>query len=103
MAELSPGPEVIVASDYDFRNSTVAAFHAALNDDVYEGQGKRFVYVETEHYPSQGTEWYLLHNFSGDAPHAAMWTDRYGNVYELVREFPAGSISGWNWWLYRRR
>ncbi len=103
MAEQSPGPEVIAASDYDFRNSTVATFHAALNDDVYEGRGKRFVYVTKEQYPRQGTEWYLQHNFAGDVAPSPTWTDPYGNPYDLVREFPAGSISGWNWWLYRRR
>jgi hypothetical protein len=99
MAEQSSGPNVVVAGDHDFRNSTVAAFHAALNTDTYEVQGKRLVYVTKEHYPPQGTEWYLQHSFAGDQPKPSEWTDPLGNVYELVHEFPAGSISGWNWWL----
>ena len=103
MAEQSSGPDVVVAGDYDFRNSTVAAYHVALNADVYDGRGKQFSYVSKENYPPQGTEWYLRHNFSGDADLEPTWTDSYGNSYELLREFPAGSTSGWNWWLYRRR
>ena len=45
MAEQSPGQEVVVSSDFDFRNGTVAAYCAAQNADVYEKQGKRLVYV----------------------------------------------------------
>ncbi|MGE5191787.1 MAG: hypothetical protein ACM3U2_04750 [Deltaproteobacteria bacterium] len=103
MAEQSSGPEVVLGGDFDFRNSTVAAFYAAQNADVYQGRGKQFVYVTHADSGPQGVEWYLQHSFAGDPPRPATWTDRYGNVYDLVREFPAGSISGWNWWLYRRR
>jgi hypothetical protein len=103
MAEQTTGPEVVVASDFDFRNATVAAFYATQNADVYEGRGKQFVYVRKEDFGRRGAEWYLQHNFAGDPAPAATWSDPSGKVYDLMREFPAGSISGWNWWLYRRR
>jgi hypothetical protein len=103
MAEQSPVPEVEVSSDFDFRNGTVAVYCAAQNADVYERQRKRLVYVPRKEIGPQGVPWYLRHNFIGDAPHPDTWMDSYGNAYDLVREFPAGSISGWNWWLYRRR
>jgi hypothetical protein len=103
MAEQSSGPEVVVSSDFDFRSGTVAAYSSAQNADVYEQMGKRLTYVPRAKIGPQGVPWYLQHNFIGDPPHAATWTDSNGNVYDLVRAFPAGSISGWNWWLYRRR
>jgi hypothetical protein len=103
MAEQTAASEVVLSSDFDFRNGTVAAFSAAQNPDSYQNQGKRLVYVPRKDVGPQGVEWYLRHNFIGDPPHAATWTDAHGNVYDLVREFPAGSISAWNWWLYRRR
>jgi hypothetical protein len=103
MAEQSPGPEVVVSSDFDFRNGTVAVYCAAQNADVYERQGKRLHYVLRKDIGPPGVPWYLQHNFIGDPPRPETWTDSYGNAYDLVRQFPAGSISGWNWWLYRRR
>jgi hypothetical protein len=94
---------VALSSDFDFRSGTVAAFSAAQNPDSYEKQGKRLVYVPRNDIGPQGVVWYLQHNFVGDPPRPDVWTDSYGNGYDLIREFPAGSISAWNWWLYRRR
>jgi hypothetical protein len=103
MGEQTAGPDVVLAGDFDFRNATVAAFFAARIPDVYGDDGKKFVYVPKTEYGRQGMEWYVKHSFAGDPAPAATWTDPYGNVYDLAREFPAGSISGWNWWLYHRR
>jgi len=103
MAGETAGSEVTVSSDFDFRNGTVAVYCAIQNGDVYERRGKRLVYVARNDIGPQGVPWYLQHNFIGDPPLKETWTDAYGNDYDLVREFRAGSISGWNWWLYRRR
>jgi hypothetical protein len=64
--------------------------------------GKEFMYVPQKQYPRQGTEWFLRHTLSGAGAPPASFTDPYGNKYELARVFPAGSISGWTWWLYQR-
>ena len=103
MAEHTSGPAVTVASDHDFRNLYVAYFYAERDARAYHDSGKQLVYVTKEQYSPQGTEWFLLHSFSGDPPPPDSFPDPYANKYELEQVFPAGSISGWTWWLYRHR
>lgn len=102
MAAHTVNPAVTVASDHDWRNGLLISFYAGRDSQTYSASGKDLMYIPRELYSAQGTEWYMLHSFSGDAPHPDSFTDPYGNKYELVQVFPAGSISGWTWWLYRQ-
>jgi len=103
LAEHTPGPIVEVNGDHDFRNPLVAQYHAARLPEFNPATGKRLVYFKVAQVPPQGTEWLLRHTFDGDNPLPAELTDRLGVRYELKKSFPAGSISGWDWWVYRRR
>ena len=102
MAEHTAGPNVTVSSDHDFRNAWVIEFHAERDVQAYSGSGKPLEYVYSQEHREQGTEWFLQHRFDGEPAPADRYTDSFGNKYELVQVFPAGSISGWTWWLYRQ-
>jgi hypothetical protein len=103
LAEQTPGPIVEVSGDHDFRNLYVAAYHAGRIPEYNPATGKQFRYLKVAQVPPQGTAWVLRHTFEGDKPPPAELTDPFGNRYDQVQSFPAGSISGWNWWVYRRR
>jgi hypothetical protein len=102
MAENTAGAEVALASDHDFRNSMVAFYHAGRTGQTYGDNDKKLSYIGQEQYPPQGAEWFLRHSFDGDVAPPDRFTDPNGNMFELVKVFPARSISGWTWWLYRR-
>jgi hypothetical protein len=103
LAEHTEGPIVEVGGDHDFRNPLVAQYHAALAPDRYAARGKRLVYLKVAQVPPAGTEWLMRHTFDGDSPLPVQLSDRFGVRYDLQEVFPAGSISGWTWWIYRRR
>jgi len=107
IAEHTDGSVVSVASDHDFRNAWVIDFYAVRDTQAYAARSKALEYASSDGYAAEqrklGTEWYLRHTFSGDGAPADSFTDLSGNKYELVKVFPAGSISGWTWWLYQRQ
>ena len=103
IADESPGPDITLAGDHDFRTAFVAYFCADQDASAFRDRGKRLAYIDRKDYPPQGTEWYLQHTFEGVAAKPDDWTDPFGNEYRLVHVFPSHSISAWTWWLYRRR
>ena len=87
-----------VSSDHDFRNGLMFGYFSAQlwpNDPP-------LLYVDQRTVPPQGTDWIIRHNFEGDPPHPKFITDSYGNSYRLERTFRHQSLTGWNWWIYRR-
>jgi hypothetical protein len=102
MAEHTATPIVTVASDHDWRNRLLVVFYANRDSLANSEWGKEFMYVPQEQYPPEGTEWFLRHSFDGASAPGESFTDSLGNKYDLVHVFPAGSISGWTWWLYQR-
>lgn len=102
MAEQTAGPNVTIASDHDIRNGWLVEFYAKRESQSLSRSAKQFVYVTSTEYGQQGTEWFLRHTFSGDPELPNSLTDPFGNKYELLQVFPADSISGWTWWVYRR-
>jgi hypothetical protein len=103
MAEHSAEPFVTLASDHDIRNPAMIEYYAGRERRDLSDRGRQLVYITRDRFPQEGTEWFLLHSFSGDPPHPNEFTTPTGVQYVLERVFPCGSISGWTWWLYRRR
>lgn len=97
MAHHTPGPNVLVGSDHDFRNQLVLRYYAR-----FLPENKTLLYVEQDEWPAEGVHWALTH--SQDLAHTAprRLVDRGGNAYLLEKTFPYSGISGWNWYLYRR-
>jgi hypothetical protein len=102
MAEHSAGPEITLASDHDFRNTLMIEYYVVRESRAYRDRGSQLVYFQREKFPREGTEWFLLHSFSGDPPHPSEFTTPTAVHYVLDRVFPSESVSGWTWWLYRR-
>lgn len=100
IGEHSTGPYITVSGDHDWRNGAIAEFYARRDVRTFADKGKRLFYVERKRYLPQGTEWFLFHSMNGKAPR--VWTDPFGNKYDLVGVYPNGSVSGWTWWLYQR-
>jgi hypothetical protein len=98
MAAQSPDGVAAVSSDFDFRNQTLYDYFAPrLGLD-----GVRLRYVGHPALPPEGTDWLIRHNFEGDRPFPEFVNDGYGHAYRLERVFRHQSLSGWNWWVYRR-
>lgn len=103
IAEHSAGPVVTLASDHDFRNTLVIEYYLGRESRAYANRGEQLVYFRREQFPADGTEWFLLHSFSGDPPHPGEFTTPGGIPYRLEHVFRCQSVSGWSWWLYRRQ
>jgi hypothetical protein len=87
-----------VSSDHDFRNGLMFAYFSTRlwpTDPPLQ-------YVDQRSVSPQGTDWVIRHNFEGEPPHPKFITDSFGNGYRLERTFRHQSLSGWNWWIYRR-
>jgi hypothetical protein len=87
---------VSVAGDHDFRNQLVLFFYAERTP------GKPLVYHEQGTWSSPAPEWYLAHRQDGDPRPAEALVSVHGDAYRLVRVFPYGGLSGWDWFVYRR-
>ena len=97
MAQTGNNPAT-VSSDHDFRNGYLFAYFSTRlwpTDPPLQ-------YVDQRTVPPQGTDWVIRHNFDGDPPHPKFITDSFGNGYRLERTFLHHSLSGWNWWIYKR-
>lgn len=95
--QVSDGP-ITVSSDHDFRNGMIVSYYAPRLGP----SSSRWQYVEQRFLPPEGTPWVILHDFEGDPPFPDLVTDRYRNPYRLERTFRHHSLSGYNWWVYRR-
>jgi hypothetical protein len=87
-----------VGSDHDFRNGMIFNYYASR----LGSPASRLHYVDQEDVPRHGTDWMILHDFDGDAARPRAISDGYGNIYHSRRTFRHRSLTGFNWWLYRR-
>ena len=98
LVERTPTPVVSVCSDSDFRNGPLIGYHAAAI-----GLGRRIRYYPADRVPRAGTQWLIIHRLDGgEVPPGAVGDPR-GNRYELEQVFPHAPLSGWDWYVYRRR
>lgn len=96
-SEDSQGP-ITVSSDHDFRNGFIVDYYGSrLGPDV-----GRVRYVEQRSIPPEGTMWVIVHNFENDPPPPEIINGHRGQRYQQEKVFRSHSLSGYNWWLYRR-
>ena len=98
LARETPGEEIVVGSDNDFRNKMVLAFYAR-----FLPEGKRMLYVDQDSWPQHGTDWLIGHSQDVKYQPPTQLVDPKGNIYSLARSFPYSGMSGWHWFLYRNR
>lgn len=110
IADHSDGPQVTISGDHDFRVGFPFPYHLIRNATYFKNTAKRLEYVENDTdperrtYPRSGTEWKLLHSASDwDVPPPAQVVDIYQNKYKREKVFPATSLSGFTWYIYRRQ
>ena len=89
---------VTVGSDHDFRNKLLVDY---LLPRLGPTAGP-LRYVSQPEIPPAGTDWFIRHNFEGDAPFPDSLIGPAGKTYRLERVFTHHSLTGWNWWVYRR-
>jgi hypothetical protein len=90
---------VTFGGEQDFRIQFVLSIYwREMMDDKPAG------YYEHDSWPSEGPEWVIFHgeSFTQPVPPGKRFTDKFDNLYELVRTFPTAPLSGVHWFLYRR-
>jgi hypothetical protein len=100
MAKQSPGGTIRLAGDDDFDNTTYLGFYSA-----YLPEGFRLFYSNFQKPAQPGepaSDWLLTHSQSRPFAPAAELRTPAGNTYRLVRIYPCGRLSGYNFALYRR-
>lgn len=99
MAALSGGRAATVGGDNDFRNGLMLTYYS----EPLPGRGG-LTYVPASSPASNDPDLMLTHTFGlADTRSAAVeMIGRNGQVYRLVRWFPYGGMSGWNWYIYQR-
>jgi hypothetical protein len=104
VAEHSEGSSTTISGDHDFRVAMPLMYFLFRNEASFKTSGKILHYVERESYPRTGTDWKLLHSSSEwDPAPPTQILDDFQNRYELVKVFPASSLSSFTWWIYRRQ
>jgi hypothetical protein len=98
MASRGADRDQTVSGDHAFRNGMVFDYYAPRLGIATS----RLRYLEPRDVPRQGTDWKIVHDFEGDDPPPDAIRDRYANAYHRDRVFRHHSLTGYNWWLYRR-
>ncbi len=97
MESHTAGRAITVASDYDFQDRVVLDYYQRFLQP-----GKTLVYYSAHDYPSNGTQWFLLHSLARSAQVPLKLQDSHGNTYRLEREYPSSDLSGIGSHLYQR-
>ncbi len=99
LARLTPGNEIVVASDNDFRVAIPLRYYGEALPSA-----KKLMYIESPAKTGESVEWYITHTFNSPDSEttAPKEMTAHGDTYCLVSTFPYGGISGANWRLYRR-
>jgi hypothetical protein len=97
MAANTPRPDITVGGDHDFRNGYPISFYSR-----YLPKNRSMVYLRHDRWPSEGPDWYLVHNTCSNEdfePRDAV--NVRGETYRLVESYPVLCLSGVAWHLYR--
>jgi hypothetical protein len=92
----TPGEEVSLAGDYDFRVRKFYTFYVP-----YLHSEKQFVYYEQAALPARGADWLLVHRLDDRYPLLERMSDKDGNAYQRVKDFRIAAFGGWSWHVYR--
>ncbi len=98
MAARTDRSPITVGSDHDFRNQKVLRFYA---DRLAAPKTSR--YIERDAWQRVRPVWFIAHSQdAGTEPPAELVVGEAG-TYGLVGTYRSCPISGWDWFLYRRR
>jgi hypothetical protein len=97
MTAATPGDDVTVGADHDFRNEVVLSYHAARLAGA-----KRLLLAPRDFGSSPPPLWFLLHDLAERPAAAPAEISRGGFRFLRVASFPFAGLSGWHWFLYRR-
>lgn len=95
MVSESPGPEVTVGSDHDFRNELVLGFYSGFFKE------KRITYLDKEARLNATPDWLLAHSVD-TARRPAEYLFEAGHRFTLKRSYRFAGVSGWSWFLYAK-
>ena len=100
LSQHSTTPLVTIASDQDFRTSTMLQFYAPAAMAPKQGR-----YVPQGAWPPEGPEWIICQkeSFEEPMPPVAALQDERTNRYDFVKAFPTAPLSGLHWFLYHNR
>jgi hypothetical protein len=100
LSQHSTTPLVTIASDQDFRTSTMLQFYAPVAMAPKQGR-----YVPQDAWPPGGPEWIICQkeSFEKPTPPVAALQDERTNRYDFVKTFPTAPLSGLHWFLYHNR
>jgi hypothetical protein len=98
MAAQTSDPVLTVGSDEDFPNRIVLSYYAET-----VAREKRIEYVRARDWSERSPVWYVSRSIEYPSDVVSPNIMVHGRVFELVRSFPYGGISGWNWSVYRLR
>jgi hypothetical protein len=96
MAEHSEGAQITVGSDHDFRNRLTLRYHAR----TLPGE-RTLQYVPQPKLRDGWPEWMIGHAYGPPAHPRTSIRDPRGRQYVLVESWPASTLSGLQWFLYR--
>jgi uncharacterized membrane protein len=98
MAENTAGRRIELGSDSDFRTPKLLAFYAP-----YLPHDKQVHYYAAERWPPRGPEWLINHRQAPGYRPKREVTAYHGLHYVLQKEFRYSGISGFHWFVYRRK
>lgn len=94
MARNTPGKTIAVSSDHDFRNKIVLEFYSGFLKD----KSVRYIGFD-DAYPS---DWHIIHSMDPDSkPVETAYNN--GAAYGFAGEYRHRGLSGWSWFLYKRK
>ena len=98
MAKNGTDSQMTLSTDHDFRNRMLFEYYT---ERLWPG-GSPLKYVDRTSRSMGGTDWVILHNFNDQPANPNPITDASGNQYELKGTWLHHSLTGWNWWVYRK-
>jgi hypothetical protein len=95
VAANSPTDLVRVSGDHHFRTKTLVDHYQRFVSN------RAITYVEDP--GPRGVEWWIAHSLAADHTPETTVNDDAGNAYQLERSYPSGRLSGFRWFVYRRK
>jgi hypothetical protein len=96
MAANTPGTQVKVGSDHDFRNGLPIIFYSR-----YLPKNRSLIYLGQDVWPPEGPDWLLIHNTCDEDFIPKPVVKARGGTYRLTKSYPVLDLSGVGLHLYR--
>jgi hypothetical protein len=97
MAANTPRPNITVGGDHSFRNGYPIEFYSR-----YLNKDRSMVYLRNNAWPTEGPDWFLVHNTCSEENVVPRDAIRVRNkIFRLRESYPVLGLSGLGWHLYR--